>query len=117
MNKLIAFAGSVIALVTAVALASPSAPDDSHTKWIAECLKEIETIKVGMTRNDLSAVFTIEGGISTRTQQTFVFRKCLYIKADVTFRVQDANDALAVDEKTDIITSISKPYLQWAVGD
>ncbi len=117
MNKLIALAGIVAAIIASVAFATPSPEDDAHTKWIAETLKEMETIKVGMTRKDLLVVFTTEGGISTRIQRTFVFRKCPYIKVDVTFRVQEVNDALSADEKTDVITSISKPYLQLLIGD
>ena len=35
---------------------------EDHTKWVAEALERMETIKPGMTRQDLLGVFTTEGG-------------------------------------------------------
>lgn len=92
----------------------PNAPDDAHVKWTAASLKEMETIKVGMSRKDLLAVFATEGGLSTRLKRTFVFRKCPFIKVDVTFAAQTETET---NESADIIASISKPYLQFAVLD
>jgi len=119
MKRIATLTASLVALtvVAVVAMASPQTGKDSHTKWVAESLKEIETIKVGMTRKDLLTVFTTEGGISTRINQTFVFRKCPYIKVDVAFQIQEIDDALSGDENTDVITSISNPYLQWTISD
>ena len=78
-----------IALVSlsCLVLVSPSTTSqrDAHTEWIAKGLKEMQGIKVGMTRAELSKVFTTEGGISARTQQRFVYRECAYIKVDVEF--------------------------------
>jgi hypothetical protein len=117
MKRIATLAASLAALIAVVALAAPKMADDSHTKWIAESLTQMETIKVGMTRKDLLTVFTTEGGISTRINRTYVFRECPYIKVDAAFQIQEKNDALSGDENTDVITSISKPYLQWAITD
>jgi hypothetical protein len=38
-----------------------------------------------MTREDLLRVFITEGGLSTRTQQTYVLKVCPYIHVDVEF--------------------------------
>lgn len=59
--------------------------DAEHTEWIAKALMTIQTIKIGMTRADLMKVFTIEGGLSTTSQRTYVYQKCPYIKVDVKF--------------------------------
>src|SRR6266851_1561631 len=42
-----------------------------HVQWVANALKEIESIKVGMTRRDLLRVFTTEGGISTPSSRQY----------------------------------------------
>ena len=80
------FACSLVTFVSAAAtLPSPRSGADEHTEWIAKSLKEIETVKVGMTRGDLLKVFTEEGGISTRTWRRYVYHECRYIKVDVEF--------------------------------
>jgi hypothetical protein len=83
----------------------------------------MQTIKPGMTRNDLLKVFTIEGGLSTGLQRTFVSRDCLYFKVDVEFeavgrpsRDQDGRVTLMEDGR-DVIVKISRPYLEFAVFD
>ena len=94
-----------------------------HTEWLAESLKEIQTIKVGMTRSDLLKIFTTEGGLSTGLNRTFVFRGCSFIKVDVEFepfgratRDREGRVTLVESDK-DVITKISKPYLDWSVVD
>jgi hypothetical protein len=87
-----------------------------HTEWVAKSLKEMQTVKVGMTRADLLKVFEEEGGISTRTQQTYVYRGCLYFKVDVTFEpVGDAKSGHKYPG--DKIVKLSQPYLDWAHAD
>jgi hypothetical protein len=59
--------------------------DQVHAKWIDHVMRSISTIKPGMTRKDLYDVFREEGGISFRTQKTYVHKHCPYIKVDVDF--------------------------------
>src|SRR5207245_3207432 len=61
-----------------VVLASPRS-------LVTYALEKIETIKPGMTREDLLSVFTTEGGLSTGLHRTFVSRDCHYFKVDVEF--------------------------------
>lgn len=85
--------------------------------WIAKVLRQIGQIKPGMRRKDLLAVFTTEGGISTRTQRTYVHSECPYIKVNVRFKAV-AGESPGIDEDPDdIIESISQPYLAWSVMD
>src|SRR5208282_2435447 len=67
--------------------------DREHTQWIDNVLRWTLTIKPEMTRKELLEVFTEEGGISARTQRTYVLRRCPYIKVDVEFSIspRDAN--------------------------
>src|SRR6266850_4946318 len=66
----------------------------THSEWIAQSLREMETIKVGMTRADLLRVFREEGGLSTRTQRQYVYRECLYIKVAVEFEPVESKEML-----------------------
>lgn len=84
--------------------------DWGHTQWVSNVLLWTATIKPGMTRSDLLRVFTREGGLSTRTHQTFVLKQCPTIKVDVEFSISG-------NEAEDKITQISKPYLGYGVYD
>lgn len=91
----------------------PAQIDKEHTAWIVEVLNAAQTIKVGMTRSDLMKVFTTEGGLSTTSQRTYVYRKCPYIKVDVMFAASNRDEELATDK----IVKVSQPYLAWSVMD
>lgn len=88
-----------------------AAYSQQRTLWIAKVLKQIGLIHPGVTRRDLQSTFTTEGGLSTRRQQTYVYKDCPYIKVDVIFA--DAGTTEAEDK----IVSISRPYLAFAVMD
>jgi len=83
----------------------------------------METIKVGMTRANLLKVFTTEGGLSTGLQRTYVYHDCPYIKVDVEFEpvgrpARDRDGRVTLEEdRRDIITKISRPYLDWSIMD
>lgn len=87
----------------------------NHTDWISECIKRTQSIKPGATRSELFSVFTTEGGLSSRLWRTYVYRDCPYIKVDVKFKAVD-NDKWK-EKPGDIITEISRPYLQWSIMD
>ena len=95
----------------------------SHTAWVADVLKRMQTVKVGMTRSELLTVFTTEGGISTDLQRTFVSRDCPYFKVDVEFEAvgrpsRDSQGRVTlVEGSRDTIIRISRPYLQFSVLD
>ncbi|MDQ6786975.1 MAG: hypothetical protein M3033_09225 [Acidobacteriota bacterium] len=100
-----------------------SRKSEENTKWISDSLREMKTIEVGKTRADLLKVFTTEGGLSTGLQQTYVYRKCPYIKVDVEFEAvgrpaRDTEGRVTLEKSDkDVIKSISKPYLEWSIID
>src|SRR6185369_14209709 len=96
---------------------SASSQMETHEEWIAKSLREIEAVKVGMTRADLAKVFSTEGGLSTRTQQRFVYRECPYIKVDVEFEAVGQPGNRTIRNPDDKITKISKPFLEWTIID
>jgi len=85
--------------------------------WIAKVLRQIGKIKSGMRRRDLLTVFTTEGGISTRTQRTYVYTECPYIKVNVRFKAVSSENSGLDEDPYEIIESISQPYLAWSVMD
>jgi hypothetical protein len=91
--------------------------DEYLTKQISNILTECQKIKPGMTRAELSKVFTTEGGLSTAKHRTFVYRGCPYIKIDVDFTLSDPKQNVLEEHPMDIISNISKPYLDWSVLD
>ena len=117
MDRLARFALIGILAIGAVAQSElppiPSQIDKEHTAWIVDVLNAAQTVKVGMTRADLMKVFTTEGGLSTISQRTFVYRHCPFVKVDVRFAAADHNKELPTDE----IIEVSRPYLAWSVMD
>jgi hypothetical protein len=110
--------GFVTFVSVATALpASKSSGTDEHTEWIAKSLKEIEGVKVGMTRLDLLRVFKEEGGISTRTWRRYAYRDCPYIKIDVEFEPVGEPENKMNQSPKDKIIKISKPFLEWSIID
>ena len=87
-----------------------------HTKWIAESLLEIQTLKPGMTRRDLRHVFEEEGGLSTPLARRYAYRDCPYIKVDVTFH-PSTEPGERSERPGDTIKTISAPFLEWSIVD
>ena len=126
MNKT-AFTSVILLCALALVVSAQSLRDsqksEENTKWISDSLREMKTIEVGKTRADLLKVFTTEGGLSTGLRQTYVYRKCPYIKVDVEFEAagrpaRDAEGRVTLEKSDkDTIRSISKPYLEWSVMD
>jgi hypothetical protein len=98
-------------------VSAQSTTNNDLTKQISAILIECQKIKPGMTRAELLKVFTTEGGLSTATHRTFVYRDCPYIKVDVDFTPSDPKQKMIEERPTDTISKISKPYLDWTIAD
>jgi hypothetical protein len=82
--SIIAISTSASLRITYSASQEPCAQD--HKAWVAHTLEKMETIKPGMTRQDLLEVFRTEGGLSTGLPRTFVSQDCPYFKVVVEFK-------------------------------
>jgi hypothetical protein len=86
-----------------------------HEAWVIRTLEKMETIKPGMTREELNAVFQPQGGLSTALHRTFFSRDCIYFKVDVDFDAvgrpsRDENGRMtSVEDNRDNIVKISRP--------
>lgn len=86
-------------------------------QWIGKVLHDIEKVRPGMKRKDLLTVFTTEGGISTRTQRTYIYKDCPYVKVTVNFKTPE-NQSFSLDEDPDdTIGSLSQPFLALSTTD
>ena len=90
--------------------------------WVAASLKRMLTIEPGMSRDQLMRVFTTEGGLFTAMGRTFASRDCPFFKVDVKFRraldsEPNSNGKWLQEFDSDVIASISRPYLQFSVMD
>jgi hypothetical protein len=102
-------------LVVVPSLAGTDTSPDLTRQLAAICF-EIEKIKPGMTRAELTRLFKEDTGgvawdesipLQFRQHELFDFRRCGLIKVDVDFRPSDSKS----ERPTDIITRISRPYL------
>jgi hypothetical protein len=111
----------LLGILLACCLAGPSRagsePDKELTKQVADILTECKKITPGATRAELLKVFTTEDGISTATRRTFAHRRCPYIKVDVEFTPSESKQKPLEERPTDTIRKISRPYLEWSIGD
>jgi hypothetical protein len=111
----------LVALFVVIPQRANSVPQEStineaHKKWIASVIDAGSSIKPGMMRKDLLQTFQEEGGLSTRTHRTYVFKQCPYIKIDVEFSPAD-NDDRFEQKLEDKIAKVSMPYLQYSIMD
>jgi hypothetical protein len=125
------FCALTLLSMIAVASISPQRPipnvqspcSQEHTAWVAQVLQKMETIRPGMTREQLLTVFTTEGGLSTGLRRTYVSRDCGAFKVDVEFRAvgrpdRDAEGRVTLlEDGRDIIVRVSQPYLQFGIAD
>ena len=90
----------------------PDPPD--HTAWVISCMEDISAFQAGMMRHQLSDAFSRQCGYRPNPAElaTYEYRKCPYIKVDVTFK--HAGDR---DGPDDVIVCLSKPYLGYMVID
>lgn len=93
------------------------------TAWVGEVMERMFRVKAGMTRTELLKVFGEQGGLRTRMQETVVSRECRYFQVDVEFveeagwRWDGEGRVIGEVEGTDVIRTISRPYLAWEVMD
>ena len=79
------------------------------TTWVKNCLRDFETIKVGMTRGEIMSRFRMDGGLQPAASPIrFVHPACRYFKIDVAFDFK-RNTWGKDDDKA---IKVSKPYIE-----
>jgi hypothetical protein len=89
-------------------------PDAEHAKWVETCLKDFQSIKVGMTRGEIEKKLSEDGGLQSASPVRFIHPACASFKIDVEFDIKrdPADQGRAVSGKEDKATKISKPYIE-----
>jgi hypothetical protein len=116
--KIFTYILSVIMVLGVVIVPSHAGTDAGQdlTKQLSAVCIEIHKIKPGMTRAELTKLFRVDtGGVAWpatvplpfEQHQSFIYRSCWLIMVDVDFASSDSKEA----RPTDIISKISKPYL------
>ena len=90
--------------------------DASLTREIDAVIRIADALHPGMTRADVLKNFQTEGGLSAREWNHYVYKRCPYIKVDVTFAVAPGEDPFK-EAATDKIATVSRPYLEFSVTD
>ena len=103
-----------IALLRAQAPSQRAQPDKDYTRWVESCLKDFESVKVGMTRGQVESKLSMDGGLQGVSPVRFVHPACGYFKVDVQFEYKRnaADQNRAILDKADKVTKVSKPYIE-----
>lgn len=85
-----------------------------HTEFVAECLRDFESIKLGMSRAEIEQRFPMDGGMQGVSPVRFIHSRCNYFKVDIEFEFKrDPDDqGRAIRGKGDRVTKVSKPYIE-----
>jgi hypothetical protein len=114
-STILVIATILLVAVLAFSLQGKKTEDTAnHVQWVENALKEMQTIKIGMTRKDLLTIFTTEGGFSSAQSRQYVYKKCPFIKVQVEFEPSQSSDKSA-ESPNDRIIKISKPYLEGSI--
>jgi hypothetical protein len=103
-------------------------PDPKHMLWASQALVQMQTVRVGMTRSQMEGVFAPAGGFhAVRTTAplngSYSFRECPFFKVDVEFEPvrkpqrDNSGNLRTPEDPKDVITKISKPYLEQVYYD
>ena len=83
---------------------------------VSTALSAARRLKPGATRADVEEQFKEDGGMQSPADTVYCFLKCRYIKIRVHFKHQRPESPMLFS-KTDVITSVSKPYLESPLMD
>ncbi len=115
MNRRTLLRGGTCSLV----LGTPKQPFDTRETTlaleVAHVLKLVQQIRSGDLRKSLERDWKQDGGIQVPSPTRYLLRACNNIKIDVECRQVDVT--LPFNKPEDIITSVSKPYLEYPVYD
>jgi hypothetical protein len=88
--------------------------DDKQCVKLVNILEDWSSIHVGDTQAKLLKLFDSDGGLWGPYQRTYISRRCAYVKVDIEFREERKVPA---NQGSLIITSISRPYLDYPRSD
>jgi hypothetical protein len=112
----------VLIIVYGFVLVLDSAPHQSRGSQLDTCgqvkqaLDDSLQIQVGMTRREVEKQFKEDGGVTTREQTRYIYKKCMYIQIEIRFKLAAPLNSLNFSPD-DTVTTVSKPYLAYPATD
>jgi hypothetical protein len=90
-----------------------------RTAWVAKCLTDFQSIKVGMTRGEVEKKLRIDGGLQSFSRVRYIHFECEYFKIDIEFDVKrdEKDQGRAMVSPEDKVTKVSRPYIDFPVAD
>lgn len=84
---------------------------------VDQALESVAHIKKDATRAEVEKEFKQDGGLYSREQTIYIYKKCPAIKIRVTFSLDPEYKGFADGSPKDTVQSVSKPYLEYPVKD
>lgn len=113
--RLLGIVAECVIMSALCAVATAQQPRES-----AECcslvLKAIEAtarVKPGMTRMDVLKEFTEDGGPSFISETVYTYKSCSSIKIRVAFVIEASKRVPLAERPSDVVRSVSQPYLEY----
>jgi hypothetical protein len=103
-------------LLCALPISQAAPPSDGTVQLIKEAILATGDIKAGSLRQTVERSFVLDGGTQTRQTSRYVFKKCHFIKIDVTFERGDTLTS-GGNSPRDKVVGVSKPYLEYPTLD
>ena len=86
--------------------------DQNLTGKVSSILDLCKKIKPGMKRAEVEKLFTEDGGLQSFTIERYVCRKCPVVKIDIKFTHANPKKDGDNQQPADIVSEVSKPYLE-----
>jgi hypothetical protein len=102
----------------------PGALAQRHTNRLSSCcsvvtdaLTTVGRITKGSTRADVEREFRVQGGLFSRQDTIYVYRRCPQIGIRVTFLLDPSYRDFATGSPKDTVVSVSQPFIGYEVTD
>ncbi len=83
----------------------------AHCAWLEERIKEMQAVRIGMTRTGVEKMLAVDGGgFTLRADERYMNPKCEYIKLDIHYKL-DKGTKESDGQENDIVDKISGPLL------
>lgn len=115
MRKRILVILMIVSASAAPILPAQSLPACSPCGQVEQALEDSTRLKAGMTRRDAERYFALDGGMNFRGQTRYVYKKCDFVKVEITFE-EDPSVQNDFSQK-DKITNLSKLFLEFPSKD
>jgi hypothetical protein len=85
-------------------------------QFVQDALAAARQITPGLMRNEVEKQFEPDGGITSGDDSRYTYKKCLFIKIDVTFKRAVGTGPVGFNG-SDVVVKTSKPYLEVPTTD